>query len=292
MKIVVLGLVASVLGHLPLSINRWIGRWIGRWIYLLRSRHCRTSFRNLQHCFPAMPISEQKRLVYQSSLQSGMMMTEAFWIWKQSPARIASKIESETGRALIEQALAKGKGVLLIGPHFGSWELITFWCGQYFDSAALFRPAKITALNQIIVNGRQKTGARLIAGERKNARQILEHLKQGKLFILLTDQEPEKGSGCYVNFFGQPAYTMNLPKKLVDKSGATVLLFFIERTTRGFKVTIQKPQQLSPDLPLKEYLQVMNHHLESIINTQPAQFEWGYKRFKSPPDGDYDFYPE
>jgi lauroyl/myristoyl acyltransferase len=55
---------------------------------------------------------------------------------------------------------------------------------------------------------------------------------------------------------------------------------------------IREPQGLDPKLPLPEYLQQMNKNLEAIIRSNMAQFEWGYKRFKTPPDGDYDFYPE
>jgi lauroyl/myristoyl acyltransferase len=69
-------------------------------------------------------------------------------------------------------------------------------------------------------------------------------------------------------------------------------LFAVERTETGFKVVIREPQGLDPKLPLPEYLQQMNKNLEAIIRSNMAQFEWGYKRFKTPPDGDYDFYPE
>ncbi len=292
MKSALVYFCASILGCLPLSINRWFGRQLGRAIYFTRRRHCRTSFRNLTHCFPDMSEQERKRLVYRSSLHSGMVMTESFWIWKQPERAISSKIEAVYGKDLINDVLDQNRGVLLTGPHCGSWELITFWCGLHFNSAAMYRKAKIAALNNIIIKGREKTGAKMISGERKHARRILNHLKQGNVFILLTDQEPEKGSGIYVNFFGKPAYTMTLPKKLVEKTQAELLLFFIERTRRGFIVHIKQPDELDATLPLADYLQRMNQNIETIVLSNRPQFEWGYKRFKTPPDGDYDFYPE
>lgn len=292
MKSALIKLIAFLLGNLPLSINRWIGRWLGRIIYFTQRRHCRTSFRNLFHCFPNITEKQAKQLVYQSSLHSGMVMTESFWIWKQSKENIIDKIECVVGKDLIDKALSNNQGVLLIGPHSGSWELITFWCGLHFNTAAMYRRAKLEALDKIIVDGRQKTGAKMISGERRNARKILDHLKQRNVFIVLADQEPEKGSGMYADFFGKPAYTMTLPKKLVEKTGAQMLLFYIERTKKGFNVRIIEPRNLSSDEPLENYLNSMNNNLETIIRMNMPQFEWGYKRFKTPPDGDYDFYPE
>lgn len=292
MKSALIKLIAFFFGNLPLSINRWLGRWLGRIIYFTRRRHCRTSFRNLFHCFPNISEKEIKKLVYQSSLHSGMVMTESFWIWQQSKETIIGKIEGVEGKELIDTALTNNQGVLLIGPHSGSWELITFWCGLHFNTAAMYRRTKLETLDQIILNGRQKTGAKLISGERNNARKILTHLKQRNLFIILADQEPEKGSGMYANFFGKPAYTMTLPKKLVEKTDAQLLLFYIERTKKGFYVRIIEPSDLRVDAPLETYLHSMNNNLEAIIRSNMPQFEWGYKRFKTPHDGDYDFYPE
>ena len=292
MKSLIIYLIAGFHRLLPFSVNRWVGRQYGRCLYFTHSRYARTSFTNLKHIFPERSHKENQQLVYQSCLHTGMMIAESFWLWQQSLEKINQRIISVKEQELIESAISEGKPVLLTGPHMGNWELISIWCGLYFNTAAMYRSAKVNALDSLLRLGRSQTGTQLITGEKQNVRKILRHLNDKGVFIVLSDQEPEKGSGVYADFMGKPAYTMTFVQKLMQKTQAIPLLFRIERVSKGFAIYISEALSLDVDATPEKFAGQLNQLLEQQIMTNPSQFEWGYKRFKSPPDGDYDFYPE
>jgi len=96
----------------------------------------------------------------------------------------------------------------------------------------------------------------------------------------LPDQVPSKGEGEWVSFFGRPAYTMTLAGRLAESSGATVLIAYSERLPHGVGYVIHvEPMQPDFSQPLSEQI---NAALERTIRACPAQYLWGYNRYKIP----------
>jgi len=290
MKAFLVRTVISLMSALPLTINRLVGRFIGRLMYLSGTRMVKTSLVNLSICYPSLSESERKSQVYRSCLHTGQAVTEAMWLWKRPVGDVRKTIRKVTGVELIQNAMDAGRGVLLTGPHVGNWELISIWAAEHFPSGGMYRKPKVEALDTIIRSGRSKSGAVLFTGERKNARKMLEHLKSGKLFIILSDQLPAKGSGVYAPFYGRPAYTMTLVQKLIQKTNATMLMFTVERIPSGFHIKITQPRDYDPNSSNEAFAEQLNLSLMDIIEAHRDQFEWGYKRFKSPDYSDPDIY--
>ena len=112
---------------------------------------------------------------------------------------------------------------------------------------------------------------------------MIKALKNGESVGLLPDQVPPLGMGMMAPFFGQSAYTMTLSVRLIQQTGACVLLAWGERLPwgRGFKVHVQPLQAaLPPALP--EAVAAINHAMESLVMQCPQQYLWGYARYKQP----------
>ena len=96
-------------------------------------------------------------------------------------------------------------------------------------------------------------------------------------------------SGVWAPFFGRPAYTMTLAQRLVQQTGATLLVLCCERLPRGAGFTVHVLPPLAP-LPAAadteaaqvEAATVINRTMEHIIARWPHQYLWGYHRYKSP----------
>ncbi len=287
-----LRIIVRLIARMPFFAVRGLGRQVGRLLYWSRSRLVRTTRRNLEHCELPLSATEKSQIAYQSCLHTGCVVMESIWIWQQPYCRVQPLIQSIEGQSLIDEAFSKKRGLVLIGAHIGNWEVFSLWLGQHYPCVGMYRPAKFPFLDQLIRAGRSRTGMQLISGERKNARALLQALHQNKAFALLSDQEPQQGSGVYAPFFGKPAYTMTLPQKLAQKTTADILFFQVVRTPKGFVIKVSKPKDALDTSDGVAFCKGMNQHLTDMIMENPEQFEWGYKRFKSPPDGDYDFYPE
>ncbi len=81
-------------------------------------------------------------------------------------------------------------------------------------------------------------------------------------------------------FFGHPAYTMTLVGRLVESSGAAILMAYAERLPdgAGFNIRIS-PLELQTGLSASAQ---MNAALEDMVRACPAQYLWSYNRYKIP----------
>jgi len=103
-------------------------------------------------------------------------------------------------------------------------------------------------------------------------------LRQGEAIGVLPDQAPGMGEGEWADFFGKPAYTMTLVTRLKAASGAAVVMAFAERLPqgRGYQLHLTP---VSAD-PLDTA--ALNRAIEVVVRQCPAQYLWGYNRYKVP----------
>ena len=99
---------------------------------------------------------------------------------------------------------------------------------------------------------------------------------------MLPDQAPRVGEGRWVNFFGKPAYTMTLAARLTE-TGAAVVMEWAERLPggAGYHVDLLQPTQVITGTT-EERAQQISLEIEHLIRQCPAQYLWGYNRYKRP----------
>jgi KDO2-lipid IV(A) lauroyltransferase len=92
--------------------------------------------------------------------------------------------------------------------------------------------------------------------------------------------------GVWVPFFGRPAYTMTLAARLVQQTGAAVAILWTERLPRGAGYVVRAmalpeplPERAGDDAAAAA---AINRSMEAVIRIKPAQYLWGYHRYKSP----------
>jgi len=76
---------------------------------------------------------------------------------------------------------------------------------------------------------------------------MIRALRRGEAVGLLPDQVPPQGMGVWAPFFGQPAYTMTLATRLVQQTGAALLLIWAERLPQGagYVLRVSAPANLA-----------------------------------------------
>ena len=134
--------------------------------------------------------------------------------------------------------------------------------------------------------GRVRGEGSTASADAGGVRMLLKTLKAGGNIIILPDQVPapdQGGDGVWVDFFGRPAYTMTLLPRLAQSAQAIVLFFFAERLPhgRGYHVHIEPmPEPFSTDKQIAA--RQTNALVERLIAMAPAQYLWGYNRYKHP----------
>ena len=114
-------------------------------------------------------------------------------------------------------------------------------------------------------------------------RRLIRALKSGESVGLLPDQVPASGQGAWLPWFGKPAYTMTLAARLAQ-TGANVIFAFAERLPggQGFILTCAAPEAPLPLDDLEATAAAINDGLMQLIHRCPAQYLWGYNRYKTP----------
>ena len=222
---------------------------------------------------------------------AGRMVAEAPLLWLRPADQPIGPQLNWQGRELIEAALRTGRGVVLLTPHMGSFEVTAQAIAQ--DLAAthgpitvLYRPARKAALRQVMEESRARAGIATAPATLAGVRQMMRALRRGEAVGLLPDQVPPEGMGVWVPFFGQPAYTMTLAARLVQQTGAVPLLIWGERLAHGAGYTV-RVSELDEPLPAVDPAQaesaaIINRAMERLIRQCPQQYLWGYNRYKTP----------
>ena len=226
---------------------------------------------------------------------AGRMVAEAPFLWlRPAGAPIRPRLDWE-GRELIVAALRAGRGVVLLTPHMGSFEVTAQAIAQDLAAAhgpitVLYRPARQAALRAVMDESRARPGVATAPATLAGVRQMMRALRRGEAVGLLPDQVPPEGMGVWVPFFGRPAYTMTLAARLVQQTGAVPLLIWGERLARGagYKVRVSElGEPLPADDPTQaESAAVINRAMERLIRQCPGQYLWGYNRYKTPRSAD------
>ena len=220
--------------------------------------------------------------------EAGRLTAELPRLWlRPREQRIADPVRWE-GAELVERLLAQGRGLVLLTPHMGSFEVSAQAYAERFGAVqpitVLYRPARQAWLRELEETARARPALATAPANLSGVRLMLRALKRGETVGLLPDQVPPEGQGVWVPFFGQPAYTMTLAARLVQQTGAAVAVLFTERLPRGAGYVVRA-------LPLPEPLPEgddtaaaasVNRSMEAVIRLAPAQYLWGYHRYKQP----------
>ena len=213
---------------------------------------------------------------------SGKLVAELPRLWVGAPVPL-----QWDGASHVEAALSQGHGVVFLTPHLGCFEITAQAYAQRFGAqqpmTVLYRPPRQPWLRALVASARVRPGLKTAPTTLSGVRQMIKALKQGQSLGLLPDQVPPLGMGLWAPFFGRDAYTMTLAVRMVQQTGATVLIAWGERLPRGqgYRVHVQAlPTVVGEDTEAS--VAGINAALEGLILQCPQQYLWGYERYKNP----------
>lgn len=288
----VIGWLLRVMSWLPLPLSHALGVPIGWALYLVNNSLRRTAQINLRLCYPEWDDSTRQNHVRRVLIETSKTFMEMGIIWFCNLTRLQHLVRETVNEHLLQEELNQGKGVLLISPHLGNWELIGLYCSSRYPITSLYRPPRHAALDQMIRDSRQRFGAHLVPTNAQGVRALYHALSQNRVVGILPDQDPRESGGAFAPFFGIQTNTMILLSRLAQKSGAAVICVYAERLSwgRGFRLHFQRVDDTvhSPDITTS--VTAVNRAVEHSVRQIPDQYQWGYQRFRTRPPGEKEFY--
>jgi KDO2-lipid IV(A) lauroyltransferase len=262
--------------RLPLPLLHALGIAAGWLTYFSSKRYRKYLTENLSRA----SLSDSP-LRHRVIAETGKAILELPAVWLRPHHAVAGLVVDVTGWEHVESAQRDGKGLILLTPHLGSWEIAAQYFSRRMPVTVMYNPPKVRALEPLMLAGRARDSMTSVPADLRGVRALMKALRRGEAIGMLPDQVPGKGEGEWVEFFGRPAYTMTLVARLAEQTAAPVLIGYAERLPwgRGYRLFIER---LLPARPPQSPVHAMNRALERTIRACPAQYLWGYNRYKVP----------
>ena len=243
---------------------------------------------NLALCFPELDAEARGRLALESLTEAFRTMLELGPLWRWKRERVLALVREVVGLERFDAALSSGRGVVLLGPHLGAWEMVGLYVSAHAAMTSLYRPPRVRRLETLCRRARERFGARLVPADASGVRELYRALRRGELVGVLPDQDPGRHAGVFAPFFGHLANTGTLAVRLLASTDAVPLFAWAERLEhqRGYRLHFVEPEGPGlrcQDLPCAALS--LNLELERLIRARPQQYLWSYQRFRSRPAG-------
>ena len=197
--------------------------WLAfRWL----ARERRIALTNLDIAFGQTKSAEEKRRIACSAFQTfARSFLGLFWSRRLNRATLDKWIEVDADNLRqVEEARARGKGIIFVTLHYGEWELLglaTALCG--FPMTIVMEQIRNPRIARLFERLRGRDGNRIIL-QRFALTKLFKALKRGESIALLIDLNavPSRG-GIWLDFFGKPAFSYSVAAGLALHTGAAIV---------------------------------------------------------------------
>ncbi|MGH8632786.1 MAG: lysophospholipid acyltransferase family protein, partial [Burkholderiales bacterium] len=213
--------------------------------------------------------------------ESGKAGTELMPVWFRPASEVRKLVMSVQSLSLVEEAERRERGIIYLTPHLGCFDVAALCAAQRRPITVLYRPPRMKFLQPLIEAGRARDGVHLAPANLGGVRLLLKALRRGEAVGILPDQVPGRGDGVWADFFGRPAYTMTLVGRLVELTGATVLMAAAVRLAHGagYAIRVSEFGAISSG---EGSARALNAGIEQLVKLEPSQYLWSYNRYKVP----------
>jgi Kdo2-lipid IVA lauroyltransferase/acyltransferase len=270
---------------IPLYILLYLAEGVGSLGFRFLKKYRETALSNLDMVFPNNGEANIgiARRVFVNFVKNG-----AEWVklLSMGAGDVKKMIPEVRGRENLDEVLAGGKGALVMGFHFGNWELLGIGLRVFgYPGALVARRIYFDRYDNIITGMRGRFDARVIYRDESPKKMLME-LKKGNVLGIVPDQDVDSIDGVFVDFLGFPAYTPTAPVKIASAAGTSIVPIFVIRGSKGrhamvIEKPIHVPERIKDKEEIKIYTQKWSDILESYVREYPEQWVWVHKRWKT-----------
>ena len=265
-------LIEGVIARLPRRLAYALGLLIGTAAFPLLGRQRRALEANLRRVRPDLSQPALRKLAWRNWLGHTKAWIDFFKIPRMDRRKLSGLLLA-IGTENLDAAAALGKGVIVVAPHMGSWELAcASWAARYGPIGVMAEQIEPRRLFEHVFQVRSRMGIKVIPLSRTAARDILRLLGEGRMVVLAMDRDI-LGTGRPLPFFGEVSRFPTGPVELALKTGAPILPAFCVRDPHDRYVAVgDTPIFLTPT---SDHEADVQRAMEQIL----ATFEGFIRRF-------------
>jgi KDO2-lipid IV(A) lauroyltransferase len=285
--VAVLALAASRM--LPLGALRALGASVGTAAHALARKARRTAMANVRLVFPEMADGPRRALVRRTFVTMGELLADTVALMRPKSGPLLAV--TPEARALIDEALREGRGVLFVSAHLGPWERVAaslVAAGVPLTTVA--RESYDPRFTRIYDRLRGAHGVRVVwrSGSRPLAATagIVRTLRRGGVLGVPMDLQARVPS-CESPFLGHPASTPVGPARIALRMGSAVIVGTVAPAGASLVITATRIPTTGPDGDLDSKSRAAERDLTTRINRElsrrilalPHAWVWMHERW-------------
>ncbi|MFZ4550293.1 MAG: lipid A biosynthesis acyltransferase [Aquabacterium sp.] len=284
-----------LLHWLPLPVLAAMARGLGAVLYRLAGSRRKVGLRNLELCFPDMPLADREHLLRQHFQWLTQSLLDRAVLWWASPARIQRLIHIEGDIELAERVYqTEGRATMWLCPHFVGLDVAgaAILLCQKRPGASIYQSQSNPLMDKMMKRGRLRFGNAEIFPRQDSIKPLLRAIKDGRGFFNLPDMDFGMQDAAFVPFFGVQAATLLAPSRMARLLNMVVQPVITELLPngQGWRVRFMPALHDFPTKDVEADTAALNRFIENEILKQPAQYLWVHKRFKTRPPGEPGLY--
>ena len=191
---------------------------------------------------------------------------------------------------LLEEAIARGKGVILISAHYGAWEVAGLALMSLVKNVrTITRPLDNQYLERDLAAIRSRTGA-VVLDRKRAAREMMTALSDNAVVVLLPDQAVLPREGVRVPFLGRQAWTTTVPAKMALRRDASIVFAFCIPHETGHRLEFENPIRVDQLSAAERDPVVLTERINDVISRRitdrPELWLWMHDRWKGTATGE------
>lgn len=277
--------VLRLFSLLPYRALLLLGNLLGSLFYRLLARRRHIVETNLRLCFPELDEAQLRRLAISNFQHSAAALLETPLGWWRS-AKTLQQLTHIEGMEHMQQALAQGRGAIMMGGHFTSMLICGRLLAMHLPFHILVKPASNPLYESLMRSYRERDYAGVINAD--DLRGMVRTLKRGEIVWYSPDQDLGAGRSVFAPFMGVSTATITATARLAKMSGAPIVPINFERLpdARGYRMHLLPAFEHFPGGDDVADATRINQFIEQHVREVPEQYLWAHRRFKSRPEGE------
>ena len=276
-----------VMERLPRGLAYALAIVVARVAYRFARKARRRLEFNLQRALPDATPREIHALAWRNFRNHSKAYADLMQLPRARVEQLRPLLHVE-GMPNLDAALARGKGVLAISAHMGSWEIAAaIWSATLAPVSLFAEELEPPELFDWYRQTRQRMGISVLPLTRAGLNQVVQALAANEMIVTAIDRDLQ-GTGIDLDFFGHPALIPTGPAALAVRRGAAVLPVAVWRNPDDSYQAIGYPMLLAdpaadPKAETKRLTEQLVRHMEHIIREHPDQWHLPHRIWADAP---------
>jgi KDO2-lipid IV(A) lauroyltransferase len=276
-------LFGFVLRLFPLDVVRYFAVMLADFAFYCIPVRKKVTLDNLSKAFAGVKTHDEIKVIARNAYrQFSKTLFEIIYFPKLDKETILKMVSFENLN-LLDDAIKNKKGAVLVGSHFGNWELMGIALSAHYPLTFLVGEQTNKLVDNILNSYRIQKGIKILP-LKFALRGVMKVLKSNEFIAIISDQDAHE-NGAFVDFFGRPASTPKAPAQFALRLGCPIITGHNVRENGKFKVVfneVKKPEltgNLEKDI--ENYTAVYTKIIEDYCRRYPDHWFWMHRRWKT-----------